>query len=69
MKQHLEWNEDAMQYYTIEELKAKILAGLDVLQFLDALGVSFAELIDKFEEEIEENYEDLVDCLGETPYY
>ena len=58
-----------MQYYTIEELKAKVLAGLDLLQFLDVLDVSFAEIIEKFEEEIEENYEKLVDALGEAPYY
>lgn len=57
-----------MNYYTIDEIKAKLLLGLDLVQFLDVLGVSFAEVLDKFEDEIEENYEALVDALGEPPY-
>lgn len=57
-----------MQYYTIEELKAKIVAGLDVYQLLDILGVSFVELVDKFDTELEEHYEALVKELGEEPY-
>lgn len=57
-----------MQYYTIEELKAKIMVGLDVLQLLDILDISFPELLDKFEEELQDNYEALVASLGEAPY-
>ena len=58
-----------MMYYTIEELKEKVLLGLDIIQFLDALGISFAEVIDKFEDEIVENYETVVEALGEKPFF
>ena len=55
-------------YYNLDELKAKIVAGLDLYQFLDVLEISFSELVDKFEDELEENYEEFVDALGEEPY-
>jgi hypothetical protein len=39
----------------IEELKALIVHNLDVLEFLDILGIDMAELVEHFEEEIEEH--------------
>jgi len=57
-----------MQYYTIEELKAKIVAGLDLIQLLDVLDITFVEMVDRLEDIIEERYEDLVAALGEEPY-
>lgn len=57
-----------MNYYSLEELKAKLLHGLDVIDFLDAAGISFAEVLDRFEDTIEEKYEELVDALGEKPF-
>ncbi len=57
-----------MMYYTIEELKAKIVAALDPMQLLDILGISFAELVDKFEDELEDSYEDIILALGEEPF-
>jgi len=56
-----------MNYYNLEELKARIIAGLDVYQFLDILGVSFPELVERFEDVLEDNYEELIVCLGEPP--
>ena len=58
-----------MNYYNLEELKQKILLGLDLMQFLDILGVSYAEILEKFDEEITDNYETLVEALGEPPFY
>ena len=57
-----------MNYYTLEEFKAKLLAGLDIIEFLDAADISLAEVINRFEDVIEEKYEELVDALGEKPF-
>jgi len=46
-------------YADIDELKLLIVHNLDVYEFLDILGVSFAELVDRYEEECEEQYEEL----------
>jgi hypothetical protein len=43
----------------LEELKLLIVHNLDVYEFLDILGVSFAELVDRYEEECEDQYEEL----------
>lgn len=40
----------------IEELKLLIVHNLDVYEFLDVLGVSYAELVDILEDHIEEEY-------------
>lgn len=39
----------------IEELKARIVATLDVVEFLDILGLDMADIVEVLEEEIEEN--------------
>lgn len=38
----------------IEELKALITCNLDVVELLDVLGLSFSELVDILEEQIED---------------
>jgi hypothetical protein len=40
----------------IEELKALIVAKLDVLEFLDLLGMGIEDLVDLLEEQIEEEH-------------
>jgi hypothetical protein len=40
----------------IAELKERIVSALDVLEFLDILGYELADIIDKFDEELEEHY-------------
>ena len=57
-----------MMYYTLEELKAKIVAGMDAYQLLDILDISFFELVEKFSDEIEDAYEEIVSALGEEPF-
>jgi len=44
----------------LDELKLLIIHNLDVLEFLDIVGVSFAELVDILEEQCEENNEELL---------
>lgn len=44
----------------IEELKTLITHNLDVLEFLDILGISFAELVNILEDQIEEHHEELL---------
>lgn len=57
-----------MMYYTLEELKAKIVASMDAYQLLDILDISFFELVEKFSDEIEDAYEELVEEMGEEPF-
>lgn len=45
-----------------DDLKHLITAKLDVLEFLDILGLDLHDIIDKFEEEIEESKEELLDA-------
>jgi hypothetical protein len=40
---------------SIEELKARIVAILDVTEFLDILGYDLSDLVEVLEEQIEEN--------------
>lgn len=40
----------------LEELKTLIIHTLDVTDFLDLLNMDISDLVEKFEEEIEENY-------------
>lgn len=39
----------------IDELKARIVSALDVTEFLDILGYDLVDIIDLFEDDIEEN--------------
>lgn len=45
-----------------DDLKHLITAKLDVLEFLDILGLDLYDIIDKFEEEIENEKERLLDA-------
>lgn len=47
------------------DVKELIVARMDPLEFLDALDISFIELVDKFTEEIGDNWEDIIDALNE----
>jgi hypothetical protein len=40
----------------LNELKELIIHNLDTMEFFDMLGIELAECIDKFDEEIEENF-------------
>jgi len=40
----------------LEELKQRIAATLDVVEFLDLLGLELSDLVDILEEEIDENF-------------
>jgi hypothetical protein len=46
----------------LEELKALIVANLDVVEFLDLIGLELVDLVNlpEVEEQIEENYSRLV---------
>jgi hypothetical protein len=47
----------------LDELKDLIIHNLDVMEFLDILGVELADVIDKFDEEIEEYKEALLKAV------
>jgi len=44
----------------VDELKDLIVAKLDVTEFLDIMGYDLADIIDKFQDEIEEYHEEYV---------
>lgn len=46
------------------ELKELIVHNLDVLEFLDLLGLELADIIDKFDEEIEDNHSVLLNAVS-----
>lgn len=46
-----------------EELKELIAVKLDVVEFLDILGLELVDIVDKFEDEIEEAKEELMAAL------
>jgi hypothetical protein len=48
----------------LQELKDLIVHNLDITEFFDILGIELAECIDKFDEEIEENFESLVKAVA-----
>lgn len=48
----------------LQELKDLIVHNLDVSEFFDILGIELTECIDKFDEEIEENFESLVKAVA-----
>lgn len=41
----------------LEELKAKIIACMDEVTFLDMLGLDISDLVEKYEDEIEQERE------------
>ncbi len=43
----------------MDELKEEIVHKLDVMAFLDILGLELADIIDKFDDEIEECFDEL----------
>lgn len=43
----------------MDELKARIVAVLDVSEFLDIIGYTLADLVEVLEDEIEENEQEL----------
>lgn len=47
----------------LTELKEQIVVQLDVLEFLDILGLELPDIIDKFDEEIEESKSQLISAL------
>lgn len=49
-----------MQHENFDELKLLIVHNLDVLEFLDILGITFIELVDLLEDQCEEQAEDLL---------
>jgi len=48
----------------LQELKDLIVHNLDVSEFFDILGIELTECIDKFDDEIEENFESLVKAVA-----
>lgn len=54
-----------MLMLSMTDVKELIVAKMDPLEFLDALDISFQELVDKFTEEIQDNWEDVIDSLNE----
>lgn len=48
----------------LQELKDLIVHNLDMTEFFDILGIELAECIDKFDEEIEENFSRLVKAVA-----
>lgn len=45
------------------ELKDLIIHNLDILEFMDLIGVELADIIDKFDDEIEEYQEALLKAV------
>jgi hypothetical protein len=47
----------------MEELKTLIIHNLDIEEFLDILGMDLADLVDRFEDEIQENFTELMRAI------
>ena len=47
----------------MDELKALIIHNLDIEEFLDLLGMDIKDLVDRFEEEINENFVELMKAV------
>jgi len=59
-------NEPKKQVETLpqmDELKQLIIHNLDIDQLLDILGMDIKDLVDRFEEEIEENFTELMKAV------
>jgi len=52
-----------------QELKDLIVHNLAITQFFDVLGLELAECIDKFTDEIDENFERLVKAVAWKPQH
>ncbi|CAB4132860.1 hypothetical protein UFOVP249_52 [uncultured Caudovirales phage] len=50
---------------SMNDVKELLLAKLDPLEFLDLLDIDFETLIDRFKDEIGDNWEDVIDALNE----
>lgn len=48
-----------MKHDDLEELKLLIAHNLDLLEVLDIIGLSYPEVLDLLDEQIEEQYEEL----------
>ena len=48
----------------LEELKDLIVHNLDITEFFDIIGIELAECIDKFDDEIQENFSRLVKAVA-----
>jgi len=48
----------------LQELKDLIVHNLDITEFFDIIGIELAECIDKFDEEIEENFSRFVKAVA-----
>lgn len=48
----------------IEEIKQRIISGLDVIEFLDVLGLDISDLVELLEEQIEDAYPEILSALG-----
>lgn len=48
----------------VDELKDLIVAKLDVTEFLDILGYELSDIIDKFEEELEDYKQELISACS-----
>jgi len=44
----------------VEELKDLIIYNLDVVNFLDIIGIGIEDLVERFEDEIQENFDALI---------
>lgn len=45
---------------SVEELKQLIICNLDVVNFLDIIGIGIEDLVESFEEQITENFDALI---------
>lgn len=54
-----------MNELTVNELKERIVSQVDTVDLLEYLEISIEELVEAFTDKIEDNYERLVDAIGE----
>jgi len=47
----------------MDELKELIIHNLDIEEFLDILGMDLADLVDRFEDDIKENFTELMKAV------
>ena len=50
---------------SMNDVKELIVARLDPLEFLDLLAIDFETLVDRFKDEIGDNWEEVIDALNE----
>jgi len=49
---------------TVEDLKELVASRLDVAEFLDVIGYTMYELVEALEDEIRDNWDDLIKACG-----